>query len=206
MSKASIPWVIKFGGSLAGSKALGQGIAALVPLRAIIVPGGGPFADAIRVCQMQLGFDDRVAHPLAIQAMGLYGQMLHGIEPRLGRATAIAHLRDQGERDQAIVWLPDPDEPCLSSLEASWNVTSDTLAVHLALALGVPQVLLMKSLDSQPGDESLQDASDQGIIDQALPERVKGSTLKLWRIGPQGFEGLAKGLENPVSWFTRMVF
>lgn len=144
---------------------MGKGIAALAPLRAIIVPGGGPFADAVRVCQMQLGFGDRVAHQLAIRAMGLYGQMLHGIEPRLGRATTVAQLRDQSEREQAILWLPDPDEACLSSLEASWNVTSDTLAVHLALTLGVPQVLLMKSLDSNPGDESLQDASDQGIID-----------------------------------------
>lgn len=206
MSKASIPWVIKFGGSLAGSEALGKGIRALAPLRVIIVPGGGPFADAIRACQMQLGFGDTLAHQLAIQAMGLYGQMLHGIEPRLKRATTIAHLRDQCERDQALLWLPDPDESCLSSLEASWHVTSDTLAVHLALTLGVPQVLLMKSLDSDPGDESLQDASDQGIVDRALPEKVRGSGIKLWRTGPQGFEGLAKGLENPVSWFTRMVY
>src|SRR5258706_129790 len=53
--------VIKLGGSFAFSADLGEWIAAIAGCagRAVIVPGGGPFADAVRAAQAQMGFDDR---------------------------------------------------------------------------------------------------------------------------------------------------
>ena len=32
----------------------------------IVVPGGGPFADAVRASQAEIGFDDAAAHEMAM--------------------------------------------------------------------------------------------------------------------------------------------
>lgn len=206
MSKASTRWIIKFGGSLSESNDLRIALATLVGKDVIIVPGGGPFANVVRSQQIHLGFDDDLAHRLAIHAMGLYGRVLKGLEPRLGMLTSTQPTATLPVGGHARIWLPDPDDPCLASLEASWRITSDSIATQLAFSLGVPHVLLLKSLDTAPGSECLTDASSQGIVDEALPDLVKeqGGNVKIWRTGPSGFDALAQGLEDPVSFFMRL--
>jgi aspartokinase-like uncharacterized kinase len=61
VSKASIRWVIKFGGSLSQSACLADWLDALARLPCIIVPGGGLFANAVREAQNRHAFDDRLA-------------------------------------------------------------------------------------------------------------------------------------------------
>lgn len=206
MSKASTRWIIKFGGSLSESNDLRIALAALVGKDVIIVPGGGPFADDVRSQQIHLGFHDDLAHRLAIHAMGLYGRMLMGLEPRLGLLKSTRPTATPPVEGHARIWLPDPDDACLASLEASWRITSDSIATQLAISLGVPHVLLLKSLDTVPGSECLLGASAQGIVDEALPDLVKerGDKVKIWRTGPSDFDTLAQGLEDPVSFFMRL--
>ena len=45
----------------------------------IIVPGGGEFADQIRVSQKYFNFSDEIAHKMALLAMSQYGYFLTGI-------------------------------------------------------------------------------------------------------------------------------
>jgi aspartokinase-like uncharacterized kinase len=54
------PVVVKLGGSFAFSKHLRDWIETLAACagRVVIVPGGGPFADAVRLAQPRMGFDD----------------------------------------------------------------------------------------------------------------------------------------------------
>jgi len=75
------PTVIKLGGSFAFSADLRDWIAAIAGCagRAVIVPGGGPFADAVRAAQVQMGFDDRTAHRMALLAMEQYAHALADI-------------------------------------------------------------------------------------------------------------------------------
>jgi len=126
--------VVKLGGSLYNN------VPALVPVLTqsphplLIVPGGGPFANAVR----QADLDDETAHWEAIAAMDQYGKYLASfglpvteqlVQP--GKATVFLPLRCLRERD------PHPH---------SWDVTSDTIAAWVAAELGL-DLLLLKSVD-----------------------------------------------------------
>jgi len=204
VKKTSIRWVIKLGGSLSHTASLGPWLAAIAMHPCIIVPGGGPFADAVRDTQRRHQFSDRVAHDLAIHAMGLYGRMLMGIEPRLTRVQTLRDLAERSPITTACVWLPNPEEPCLQSLKASWDVTSDSIAARLALELEIPDLLLVKSIEPAQGQKSLATAIQEGMVDSALPDVVRGQALKLWLKGPDP-QGLVKGLENPLLSFSQLI-
>jgi aspartokinase-like uncharacterized kinase len=172
---------------------------------AVIVPGGGPFADAVRDTQRTLHYSDQLAHGLAIQAMGLYGRLLLGLEPRLTGHESVESLRIAQADPSARVWLPAPDEPCLATLEASWNITSDSLSAQLALTLGIPRLLLVKAIEMPRGAiKHFSDLEREGLIDPCLHQICRNTGLEVWVTGPSLWEGLAEGLENPVSCFTRV--
>ena len=82
------PVVVKLGGSLAFSQHLRAWISALAacPGRAVIVPGGGPFADAVRSAQTRMGYDDHAAHHMALLAMEQYGRALISLNGLLAAA------------------------------------------------------------------------------------------------------------------------
>lgn len=204
MSKTSIRWVIKLGGSLSQSHHLGTLLASLAKCPCLIVPGGGPFADGVRETQKQQGFHDALAHDLAIRAMALYGQMLLGMEPRLHPVVTFKDWPENVVPRQPYLWLPDPDEPSLQSLDPSWDVTSDSIAAHLALELNIPELLLIKSVEPKEREIKLQSPTGQALIDPAFGRIVQGRPLKLWVMGPNP-QGLAKGFENPLSSFTQLI-
>src|SRR5688572_11112389 len=70
------PTVVKLGGSYALSPRLPAILAAIrashVPV--VVVPGGGPFADAVRAAQPRMGFGDRAAHRMALLAMAQFAE------------------------------------------------------------------------------------------------------------------------------------
>src|SRR5262245_31944665 len=70
--------VVKLGGSLVGPRHLADWVGALASGggRSVIVPGGGPFADAVRQAQAKIGFSDAAAHHLALLAMEQFGWAL----------------------------------------------------------------------------------------------------------------------------------
>lgn len=126
--------VVKLGGSLYST------VPALVPVLThsprplLIVPGGGPFANAVR----QADLDDESAHWEAIAAMDQYGKYLasfglpvteHPVLP--GKTTIFLPLCCLKERDP---------------LPHTWDVTSDTIAAWVAHELGL-DLLLLKSVD-----------------------------------------------------------
>ncbi|WP_375462487.1 uridylate kinase [uncultured Methylobacterium sp.] len=85
--------VVKVGGSLRADPARLSGLLAAladgVHGRCVIVPGGGAFADAVREAQRRDGFDDSVAHRLALDAMGRMAKVFHAIEPRLSLRSVV---------------------------------------------------------------------------------------------------------------------
>src|SRR2546426_2358433 len=89
------PTVIKLGGSFAFSADLGDWIAAIAACagRVVIVPGGGPFADVVRAAQVQMGFDDRAAHRMALLAMAQYGCAIKSRNEALTLADSLDSIR-----------------------------------------------------------------------------------------------------------------
>ena len=71
MSGAGGITVVKLGGSFAGSVELPAWLDALARCagRVVVVPGGGPFAEAVRAAQPKMRFDDHAAHRMAVLAM-----------------------------------------------------------------------------------------------------------------------------------------
>ena len=165
------PVVVKFGGSLSDNAALGPLLKELcaVSSRLVIVPGGGPFADAVRTAQAQYGFSDLAAHRMALIAMAQYGLMLADRAPKpLCHAWSAEAVLAELTRSETtpVVWLPDPGRDALE-LEASWNVTSDTLALWLAARLGARRLVLVKSCQ-RPARQDLAALSEACIVDAAF--------------------------------------
>ena len=198
-------WVVKLGGSLAQSAHLPRWLDALSQTAAVIVPGGGPFADAVRLAQEHWHFDDRAAHHMAVLAMRQYGLMLAGLNPRL-KPVASAALG--GSCDQARIWLPDPDELDQAGIPASWDITSDSLAAWLAGQIRAANLLLVKSagITSLQAMLSLSGAElvKLGWVDPVFPEYAAANARPSWLCGADGHLGLAKSLADPARHFTRI--
>lgn len=203
---AAGPIVVKLGGSLAASSQLplllrSLGRAANDGLPVVIVPGGGPFADAVRVAQQDCAFDDAAAHDMALLAMAQYGRLLGALAAKATRlawgAVAVADALATRPR-QAIVWLPEPRSDALE-VERSWRIGADALALWLADRIDARQVVLVKSCALQV-EQSLTALAAAGIIDTAYPEmasRVPDIATVLV------FSGNSKALEDNLASFSR---
>ena len=141
--------VFKIGGSLlAYPELLGATLAAIVEestrARVVIVPGGGPFADAVRDADQRLDLADDTAHWMAILAMDQYAHLLAGMRAELALAFSASdvHSTIASGRIPIIapyLWLRDADP-----LPHSWDVTSDSISAWFASALGPTQLVLVK--------------------------------------------------------------
>ena len=105
----------------------------------LVVPGGGPFADAVRAVDAQVGLSDEVAHVLAMQAMDQLGALLASLF--LPDAKLLTDL--VAPRGLAVLRVAPAFEN-RSDVPASWSVTSDSLAVLAAAAIGAEEAILLK--------------------------------------------------------------
>ena len=141
--------VVKIGGRLAADPALlcqvGQDVARLaVGTPLVVVPGGGPFADAVREEDRRHGLPPSTAHWMAIQAMDQYAELLAAVVPgseivRDSAGVVAARRRGAVPILAPSLWLRAADE-----LPHTWDVTSDSLAAYLAGLLGAERLLLVK--------------------------------------------------------------
>lgn len=162
--------VIKLGGAAcrdAGTRQQAlQAIGHLARRRPIlVVPGGGEFADQVRLAQGAQGFSDDAAHWMAILAMDqvahLLAEELDGarlIHDRQGVATA----HDAGRIPvlAPYAWIRATD-----TLPHSWDVTSDTIAAFVAHDLGASELILVKPIDGP-----LEQLVDRGFTAACPPE------------------------------------
>jgi aspartokinase-like uncharacterized kinase len=128
------PVVIKIGGSLmdCAGAVVDEIIAAGRP--ALLVPGGGGFADAVRT----LDPPATPAHWMAISAMEMYGWYLSSFGLQATEQLEVPDLPG--------VFLPYTLMRALDPLPHSWEVTSDTIAAWVAGELRLPLVMV-KSVD-----------------------------------------------------------
>ncbi len=180
--------VIKLGGSLAESGRLASIVsivmAARVPIA--VVPGGGTFADAVRVAQADLDFSDAVAHHLAILAMHQTAHMLAGLDARFAPAETMAGIKRALAEERIPVWLPWKMSARDTTIPADWSVTSDGLAARLAERLGRAPVVLMKSC-TVPPDAALDRLALAEAVDPTFVVIVKRARLT-WRVLGAGDE------------------
>jgi 5-(aminomethyl)-3-furanmethanol phosphate kinase len=160
--------VVKLGGSHALSPLLPGWLAAIrrsaEPV--LVVPGGGPFADAVRTAQPAMGFDDETAHDMALMAMAQYGRALAGLADGFVYADTVDAVTEAITHRDVPVWSPWPMLRAHPDIPRSWDVTSDSLAVWLATTLGAGRVVLIKHrTPAATGDRDLLDAAFSSFTD-----------------------------------------
>jgi aspartokinase-like uncharacterized kinase len=163
--------IIKLGGSLSRSDTLINCLNAVEKnyrgRAAVIVPGGGAFADQVRLAQQHWQFDDSTAHNMALLAMQQMALMFKGLKPDFAIAHTVAAIQQLSERKQVVIWSPDITELENAGIAASWDITSDSLAAWLAKTLSATELVLVKSavIDAGLGLDQL---AEQDIVDKAF--------------------------------------
>jgi 5-(aminomethyl)-3-furanmethanol phosphate kinase len=179
-------WVVKLGGSLAGSDVLRGWLAALDRAgrgRAVVVPGGGPYADAVRTEQRRWGFDDSAAHSMALLAMDQYGHQLAALGNQASpKSFETARTRSDIcfalERGAVAVWIGSRMAESDAALPRDWDLTSDSLAAWLAAALGASGLALVKSVQVEGDEISAAALAAREWVDARFPDFVCGARFE----------------------------
>ena len=163
-------WVLKLGGSLYQSKHLDDWLHRLSRHSGslVVVPGGGPFADQVRLAQGLWHFDDRHAHAMALRAMEQFGSLLCAINSRFTPADSDAVIRKVLAEDRIPVWFPVRQILAEPTVEASWQVTSDSLALWLAAELAAGGVVLVKSAALPSESATIGSMQQDGLLDESF--------------------------------------
>lgn len=154
------PLVVKVGGGLLRAEGLdglrracADGLELARDRPVLVVPGGGPFADAVRALDAEVGLGDDVAHALALRAMDQLGVLL---APMLPGAELLDRLVAPGALGLLVASPAFEGHP---EIPASWDVTSDSLAVLAAGAIGAEEAILLKPADGAAVDPYLPEAA-----------------------------------------------
>ena len=175
------PLVAKIGGSLWRSPLLSRWIAALDawPGPVSLVPGGGPFADAVRAAQGSMRFSERAAHEMALLAMEQYGVALCDLFGGLALAETPREAAALRGRGRTPVWRPRA-LALEAGLPACWDVTSDSLAAWYARESGASRLLLIKSVEFDGASDA------ESLVDPCFSEYARG--LSVFLLGPKNLD------------------
>ncbi|MDJ0514368.1 MAG: hypothetical protein QNJ62_13085 [Methyloceanibacter sp.] len=199
--------VVKLGGSIVRSGSLPGWLDAIAHVHppVVVVPGGGALADEVRQCQRQLGFGDAIAHRMALLAMDQLAWAIAGLRPGFEVGTTLQDLRAIHRRERVAVWAPSAFLAGRADVEATWRLTSDSLALWLAGKLGAQACCVVKSAPIAHGALSADVLCREGIVDEAFPSMLAETRIACSVFGPGDEKGLSAFLAreaaapNPVT-------
>ncbi len=181
--------VIKLGGSLAESHTLLHCLKRVEQKfpdsEVVIVPGGGAFAEQVRIAQQHWQFDDYHAHAMALLAMQQMAWLIKGLKNDFVMVQSVSAIKQQREQ-KIMIWSPDLAELNQAGIPASWDITSDSLAAWLAKTLSADELILVKSAVIDKG-LSLAQLTEQGVIDKGFCDSVANTRFIIRVINQQNF-------------------
>jgi aspartokinase-like uncharacterized kinase len=137
----------------------------------IVVPGGGPFAEAVRAFDRSFPLSPAAAHWMALLAMDQYG---HVLVNRIRGAVLVdepGSLVDIVNAGNVAVLAPSRWLRSADVLPRTWDVTSDSIAAFVAGAMDAARLILIKpaaNLDV-PVDSHFTSALPYGMPWSLLP-------------------------------------
>jgi aspartokinase-like uncharacterized kinase len=168
--------VIKLGGSLLDwpqlPVRLHRWLAGQPSAANVLIVGGGPIVEGLRTIDRAQRLSAAAAHWLAIDAMSLTARVLVELLPG---AALIETLRDVevAKSDQLFVLDVAPllraEQGSHTALPESWDVTSDSIAAHVAHRLQAAELVLLKST-AAPDAASAEVLSAAGYVDAYFPQ------------------------------------
>lgn len=171
---AAGPAVVKVGGSLFDLSDLGDRLESFLAeeagAAAVVVPGGGPTADVIRILDRCHSLGEDAAHWLALQALTLNAYFLQQLlKDRRAVVTAdltgLPALWGAGKLpilDALAFARSDKRRP--GCLPHRWTATSDALAARVAVLCGAHRLILLKSC-SPPAEAGWDAMARQNYLD-----------------------------------------
>lgn len=180
------PVVVKVGGSLFDLPDLGRRLGHWLDdsglVQVLLVPGGGPLADAVRTLDRWQNLGDEASHWLALETMTVSASLLTRI---LSGGVVVQDLAEcpqcwAKKQTPILDVLPfmcgDACKP--GGLPHSWDVTSDSIAMRVALACRARSLILLKSTEFPQGIDWAE-ASRRGLVDKHFSRVVTDSGIEV---------------------------
>ena len=170
------PAVVKIGGGLlviAGAlERVCDAVAVLARReRVVVVPGGGPLADAVRDLDRRIGLSADAAHWMAILAMDQYAHLLAERIAGGRLAEAPGSITAALEAGEIPVLAPSRWLRAADTLPHTWDATSDSVAAFVAGALDATRLDLVKPAEVGAGGV---DGCFAMVVPAGLEVRVVG--------------------------------
>lgn len=191
--------IVKIGGSHIGGPHIKPWLSAIANEAGaiVIVPGGGPFAEAVRSAQASLCYDDGAAHRMALMAMAQFGCALENLNPALRLTASRSAIRRTLKDGKVPVWSPEPMATA-AALPETWALTSDSLAAWLAGALRADQLVLVKHGRFEAAAFDVHDLVARGVVDPLFPRFLGRSGARAWLVASTDSARLGEGLRYKI--------
>ncbi len=115
--------------------------------RAIIIPGGGLFANHIRLVQKNYNLEDDISHDMALYSMSQMGLLISSVD-----RTNLYFCNTRNEINRVIednkvpiIGSFDFLKPRIGSANKNWNITSDSIALIISEEFQLNTLLIVKS-------------------------------------------------------------
>ena len=186
----------------------------------LVVPGGGKFADVVRDFDKTYGLSNTVAHKMAIIAMDQFGLFLSDITPNSYVSYSLEKVKNCPSGTLPI-FLPSKFIFRKDPLEHSWDVTSDSIAAHIAGTLHAKKLILVtdvdgiftenpkKSLDARliakMSAKQLLGWNRRTSVDRTLPKILLKTRLDCYVVNGKHPERIKAVLEDEKSVYTHII-
>ena len=157
--------------------------------RAIIIPGGGLFANHIRAVQKDYNLENEIAHDMALYSMSQMGLLISSIDRINLHFCDTKHEISRVIEDNKVPIIGSFDflKTRIGSSNKNWSITSDSIALLISEELQLNTLLIVKSCLCSFIDSKI--ALDQikvnklvslGILDSSFPLNFQNSRTKIF--------------------------
>lgn len=173
----------------------------------VIVPGGGSFADEVRIHYKVFGLSNSAAHKMAILAMSQYGLLIADITPKACPVYRVEECLEACQKGFLPVLIPHRLLESKDPFPPSWDVTSDSISVYFAQLLKAKKLILVKDVDGIYDKQGrLMKTVDlnwlrrnRSCLDEYFPKIAEGSQMKCYVVNgfkPHRVEELLRGIKT----------
>ncbi|HEX3725809.1 MAG TPA: hypothetical protein VHV08_06180 [Pirellulales bacterium] len=161
----------------------------------VVVVGGGRAVDAVRKRDQRQILGDEAAHWLSIRAMTETAQMVLRQLPEAARVRNLSQARKAAISSLSILEV-EPflrgDAHSADALPCTWDVTSDSIAARVAVALRGEELVLLKSM-LPSGPARLDFWSRVGVVDAYFPRAAAGLNVRFVNLRHEQFAQIVSG-------------